>query len=130
VGIWVDGAGRCADSQTPRALLGLGVKLHKMKGPKQVLWAANLWEEGVPVKQHPYSFDNEHARPKKIPKVPGLRRRRVVFWISRANASKSGMGMWPGAYCVKSSSEALLTDIVLAAVEDRRGGVILCFVVC
>ena len=63
VGLRIDGAGRRADGRTPRALLGLGVNLHKMKGPKQVLWVANLWEEGVPVKQLPYSFDDEHARP-------------------------------------------------------------------
>jgi hypothetical protein len=48
--------------------------------------------------------------------------------MSRANASKSGMGMWPGAYCVRPSSEASLADIVLAAVEEGRGGVVLCYV--
>ena len=46
VGLRVDGAG-----QTPRALLG--VHLHKMKGPKQVLRAATLWEKGVPLEQLP-----------------------------------------------------------------------------
>ena len=51
VGLRVDGAGRRADGRTPRALLG--VHLHKMKGPKQVLWAATLWEEGVPLEQLP-----------------------------------------------------------------------------
>ena len=96
----------------------------------EVLWAVNLWEEGVPVKQHSYSFDDEHACLKKFPKVPGLRCRPVVFWMSRANASKSCMGMWPGAYCVRSLSEASLADIVLAAVEEGRGGVVLCYVVC
>jgi hypothetical protein len=31
--------------------------------------------------------------------VPRLRSRQDArFWMSRANASKSGMGMWPGAY--------------------------------
>ncbi len=46
------------------------------------------------------------------------------FWMSRANASKSGMGMWPGAYCVRSSwSEASLADIVSAAVAEGGGGV-------
>ena len=51
VGLRVDGAGRRADGRTPRALLG--VHLHKMKCPKQVLRAATLWEEGVPLKQLP-----------------------------------------------------------------------------
>jgi hypothetical protein len=46
----------------------------------QVLWAANLWEEGVPVKQHSYSFDDEHACPKKFPKVPGLRDVCLYCW--------------------------------------------------
>ena len=66
----------------------------------------------------------------KIPKVPGLRRRRIVFWMSRANASKSGMDIWPGAYCVRLLSEALLAYIVLSAVEEGRGGVVLCYAVC
>ena len=48
-----------------------------MKGPKQVLWATTLWEEGVPVKQLPYSFNDEHARREKFPKVPRLRHRRA-----------------------------------------------------
>ncbi len=69
----VDGVGRHADGRTPRALLG--VHLHKMKGPKQVLWAATLWEEGVPLEQLPYFFDGEHARPEKLPEVSHLRRR-------------------------------------------------------
>ena len=56
MGLRVDGAGRRTDGRTPRALLE--VHLHKMNGPKQVLWAATLWEEGVPVKQRPYSFDD------------------------------------------------------------------------
>ncbi len=46
VGLRVDGAG-----QTPQALHG--VHLHKMKGQKQVLRAATLWEEGVPLEQLP-----------------------------------------------------------------------------
>jgi hypothetical protein len=36
--------------------------------------------------------------------------------MSQTNASKSGMGMWPGAYWLKSLSDALLalvdTDII------------------
>ena len=100
-----------------------------MKGPQQVLRATTLWEEGVPVKQLPYSFDDEHARREKFPKVrvsviAAPTRRDTRFWMSRANASKSGMGMWPGAYCVRSSwSEASLADIVSAAVAEGGGGV-------
>ena len=59
VGLRVDGAGRRADGRTPRALLG--VHLHKMKGPKQVLRAATLWEEGVPLGQLPYFFDSRRC---------------------------------------------------------------------
>jgi hypothetical protein len=66
VGLRVDGAGRRADGQTPRALLR--VHLHKMKDPKQMLWAATLWEKGVPL-----FFDDEHAHPKKLKEVPHLR---------------------------------------------------------
>jgi hypothetical protein len=75
VGLRVDGAGRRANGRTPRALLG--VHLHKMKGPKQVLRAATLWEEGVPLEQLPCFFDDEHARPEKLTEVPRLRRRRA-----------------------------------------------------
>jgi len=48
-----------------------------MKGPKQMLWAATLWEEGVPLKQLPYFFDDEHARPEELTEVLLLRRRRA-----------------------------------------------------
>jgi len=47
--------------------------------------------------------------------------------MSWANASKSGMGMWPGAYWLKSSSsDASLADIVLAAAAAEGGGRELC----
>ena len=90
-----------ADGQTPRALLG--VHLHKMKCPKQVLRAATLWEEGVPLAQLPCFFDDEHAHPKnsrkcRVSVFAAPTQRDARFWMSRANASKSGMGMWPGAY--------------------------------
>jgi hypothetical protein len=39
-----------------------------MKGPKQVLRAAILWEEGVPLEQLPYFFDDKHARPENSQK--------------------------------------------------------------
>ena len=55
----------------------LGVHLHKMKGPKQVLRAATLWEKGGPLEQLPGFFDNKNARPKKLTEVPRLRRRRA-----------------------------------------------------
>ena len=67
VGLWVDGAGRRADGQTPRALLG--AHLEKVQCPKQMLRAATLWEEGVLLKQLPCFFDDEHARPKKLTEV-------------------------------------------------------------
>ncbi len=75
VGLRVDGAGRRADGRTPRAMLG--VYLHKMKCPKQMLRVATLWEEGVPLKQLPCFFDDEHARPEKLMEVPLLRHRRT-----------------------------------------------------
>jgi hypothetical protein len=61
VGLWVDSTGQRTDGQTPGALLG--VHLHEVKGPKQMLQAAALWEEGVPLKQPPCFFDHEQARP-------------------------------------------------------------------
>ena len=39
-GLWVDGASRRVNGLTPRALLG--VDLHEVKGPKQMLQAALL----------------------------------------------------------------------------------------
>ena len=101
-GLRVNGAVRRANGRTPRALLG--VHLHKMKGPKQVLRAATLWEEGGPLKQLPYFFDDENASPEKLPDVSRLccRRANTVrgpVCMSRANASKSGTGMWHGTYC-------------------------------
>ena len=54
VGLRIDGAGRRADGQTPRALLG--VHLEEVNCPKQMLQAATLWEEGVPLEQLPCFF--------------------------------------------------------------------------
>ena len=48
-----------------------------MKCPKQVLRAATLWEEGVPLEQLPCFFDDEQARSEKLTEVPRLRRRRA-----------------------------------------------------
>jgi len=75
VGLRVDGAGRRADGRTPWALLG--VHLHKMKGPKQVLRVATLWEEGVLLEQLPCFFDDEQAHPEKLTEVPRLCCRRI-----------------------------------------------------
>ena len=51
-------------------------------------------------------------------------RRDARFCMSRANASKSGMGMWPRAYLLKWSSDAsLVADIVCGgAAGGGRGG--------
>jgi hypothetical protein len=46
VGLWADSAGRCTDGGTTQALFQ--VHLQKIKGSKQMLWAASLWEEVVP----------------------------------------------------------------------------------
>jgi hypothetical protein len=43
----------------------------------EMLWAATLWEEGIPLEHFPFFFDDKHACPKKFPKVPRLRRRRA-----------------------------------------------------
>ena len=75
---WVFGLTAPADAPTaehPGVLLG--VHLHKMKGPKQVLRAATLWKEGVPLEQPPCFFDDKHARPEKLTEVPRLRSRRA-----------------------------------------------------
>jgi len=42
-----------------------------------MIWAATLWEEGVPLEQLPWFFDDEHTRPKKLTEVPRLCRRRA-----------------------------------------------------
>ena len=42
--------------------------------------------------------------------------------MSRANASKSGMGMWPRAYSLKSSLDALLADILCDGGGGGKGG--------
>jgi hypothetical protein len=76
-----------------------------MKGPKQVLRAATLWEEEGPLKQLPYFFDDENASPEKLLDVSRLCCRRAnsvrgPVCMSRANAStKSGTDMWHGTYC-------------------------------
>ena len=73
-----------------------------MKGPKQVLRAATLWKEGVPLEQLPCFFDDKHARPEKFMEVPSVvaapTRRDARFWMFRAKAFTLGMGMWPRAH--------------------------------
>jgi len=48
-----------------------------MKGPKQVLWVATLWEERVPLDQLSYNFNDVYGSPKKLTEMPLLRRRRA-----------------------------------------------------
>jgi hypothetical protein len=74
VGLRVDGAG-----QTPRALHG--VHLHKMKGPKQVLRAATLWEEGVPLEQLPKINSREGNRFFFRANLPSVRVMYRFTWV-------------------------------------------------
>ncbi len=124
MGLWVNSAGRRANGQTPRALLG--IHLHKMECPKQMLRAATLWEEGVPLEQLPCIFDNKHTRPKnsrkcRVSVVPMPTWQDAQFLMSRAKASKSGMGMWPGTSLLMSSSDASLADIILGGSSGGGG---------
>ena len=48
-----------------------------MKGPKQVLRVATLWEEGVLLEQLPCFFDDKQAHPEKLTEVPRLCCRRI-----------------------------------------------------
>ncbi len=55
--------------------------------------------------------------------------------MSQANASKSGMGMWPGAYLLKSPSDTSLADIIYGGGGRGRGcgrelEVVACCVMC
>ena len=73
------------------------------------------------------------APPSQLPRCLGLlaggapTRQDARFYMSRANASKSGMGMWPGAYSLKWSSDASLVDIVCGGGGGREG--VVCCVV-
>jgi hypothetical protein len=68
------------------------------------------------------------APPSRPPQCLGLlaggalTRRDARFCMSQANASESGMGMWPGAYSLKWSSDALLGDIVCGGSGGGVGG--------
>jgi hypothetical protein len=103
---------QCADGQTPRALLR--VHLHKMKGPKQVLRAATLWEEGVPLEQLTYFFDNKHARPEKLPEVLCLRR-------CRADTVRRPVLYVPGQ-CLKVRHGHVARGILLVVVVGHLAG--------
>ena len=139
VGLWVNGTGRRADGQTPGALLG--VHLHEVKGPKQMLWVATLWEEGVPLEQLPCFFDNEHAHPKKLMEVPRLRRCRFDT-VRRPVLDVPGQCLevrhLPGSSLLMSLLDTLLADIIFGGGGGggggqgggREGGNVCCFVVC
>ena len=68
------------------------------------------------------------APPSRPPRCLGLlagsapTRRDARFYMSRANASKSGMGMWPVAYSLKWSSDASLVreGVVCCVVHDVK----------
>ena len=66
----VDGSGGCSDGGARRALLGVG--LHKMKCPKQVLWAAFLGEEGFSDEEIPNDLNGIDRSPKELAEVPRL----------------------------------------------------------
>jgi hypothetical protein len=69
----------------------------------EMLWAETLWEEGIPLEHFPYLLTTSTLVPKnsrkcRVSVAAAPTRSDARFWMSRANASKSGMGMWPGAY--------------------------------
>ena len=43
MGLWINGAAKCANGHTARGLQG--VNLEKIIGPKKMFWAAALWED-------------------------------------------------------------------------------------
>ncbi len=102
MGLQVDGAGLRADGQTLRALLG--IHLHKMEGPKQMLWAATLWEQGAPLEQLPCYFDNENTCPKKLTEVQSLR-------CCRANMARRPVLDVPGQ-CLEVRHGHVVRDIL------------------
>jgi hypothetical protein len=111
VGLRVDSTCRRAEGQTLQALLG--INLHKMKGPKQVLRAATLFEVGVPVKQLPYFSTMSTVVPKNSPKCCASARcsdtaRHPVLDVPRQCTPKPGM-------CNPSSLLMSLSDASLAA---------------
>jgi hypothetical protein len=65
----------------------------------------------------------KNSRKCPVSVVAAPTRRDARFWMSRANASKSGMGMMPGAYWLKSSSsDALLADTDIICGGGGGGG--------
>jgi hypothetical protein len=133
VGLRVNGAGRRANGQTPRALLGVDLHTVYSEGPK----AVTVWEEGVPLKRLPF-FDDEHARPKNSRKcrasiIAVLTWWDTRFWMSRSNASKRGI--WPSWSSLMLSLDALLADIILGCGNggmegEGFGGSVCCCVLC
>jgi len=106
----VDGSGGCADGGARRALLGVG--LHKMKCPKQVLWVAFLGEEGFSDEEIPNDLNGIDRSPKELAEVPRLpvgvpTARDILFWMSRASASQS------------TSSTSLLSSSSLSSLSTK-----------
>ncbi len=67
MGLWVNGSTGHANGHTPRGLLG--VDLHKVKRPKQMLWAAAHRLKVFLVEEEPEVLLNVQARPKGLAEV-------------------------------------------------------------
>jgi hypothetical protein len=70
LGLWIDGAGTCANDQAPRALLW--VHLEEIEGPTQMLWAALLGVQVVPDEEISEDLHDPHACLEELAEVPRL----------------------------------------------------------
>jgi hypothetical protein len=91
VGLQVDGAGRCADNRAARALLG--VHLHKIKRPEQMLQAPLLSLSLLQTTSSQRILTTLMLVPKNLRKSPasfnsGPTRRDARFWMFRAMSAK------------------------------------------
>jgi hypothetical protein len=59
--LWVFGSAAPPDLPTTSHTLGLGEYYQKMKGPKEIFWAATLWAETVLNNELPMDVDNPHT---------------------------------------------------------------------
>jgi hypothetical protein len=120
VGLWINGFAGCTNGGTPQGLLG--IDLHKVKPPKQMLWVFAHQLEVFLVKEKPEIIHNVQACPKGLAEGTSLSQRSRVRAGEPIHDSPGGrheIGDNVSVVGVISPLDVVKGDVVLCVVLYR-----------